>query len=249
LMYTTLTDATTRLEFHYRKRNFGRLDTVVTSLPFNDGRTTTASRSAYAVNITRTYTGSELVAPAPNALYIQAAPGTYAQLTIPGLSAVNNRIIHRAELIIEQIPGNPLVDGIMYSPNYLYIDNYDTGASFRPIPYDLTRGGGYGFYPGIANIDFDYFGGFLRRKTDAFGNGIDYYNFNITRYVQGIITRGERNLPLRLYAPFVLDYSKRIGSLVGIDAFRNSVAFGRIKIGNGNNPNYRLRLRLVYSRI
>ncbi len=249
LFYTNLTQATTRLEIHYQKRNNGKLDTVMTSFPFNRQASNTSSRSAYANNITRTYAGAEIASsPAPNAVYIQAAPGTFAELNIPDLATLSNRIIHRAELILEQVPGNSIVDGYMRPPGYLYIDRIDTGGYFRPIPYDLAPNINYGVYPGVTNFDFNYFGGFNRSKLDAFGNTISYYNFNISRYVQGIVTRKDSSLPLRLYAPFQLDYTKQLG-IFGLEQFRNSVAFGRIKLGAGNNANYRLRLRIVYSKI
>jgi Domain of unknown function (DUF4270) len=249
LLYTNLTEATTRLEIHYQKRNNGKLDTVFTSLPFNRQASNTSSRSAYANNISRTYMGAEILSsPSPTAVYIQASPGTYAALTIPDLSTLSNRIIHRAELIMEQVPGNTFVDGYMRPPGYLYIDRIDTGGFFRPIPYDLAPDINYGVYPGLVNFNFNYFGGFVRSKLDAFGNPISFYSFNISRYVQGIVTRKENNLPLRLYAPFQLDYTKQLG-VFGLEQFRNSIAFGRVKLGAGNNANYRMRLRIVYSRI
>jgi hypothetical protein len=249
LLYTNLTEATTRLEIHYQRRNNGKLDTVFTSLPFNRVATNTSSRSAYANNISRTWTGAEIgSSPAPDAIYLQTAPGTFATLKIPALATLSNRIIHRAELIMEQVPGNSLVDLNMKPPGYLYIDNIDTGGYFRPIRYDLAPNLNYPVFPGVANIDFNYFGGFLRTKKDGFGNTIGYYNFNISRYVQGIVTRKDSSMDFRLYAPFQLDYTKQLG-FFGLDQFRNSVAFGRVKLGGGNNANYKLRLRIVYSKI
>jgi Domain of unknown function (DUF4270) len=249
LLYTNISEATSRLEIHYQKRNNGRLDTVFTSLPFSRVATNTASRSAYASNITRTWAGAEIASsPAPDAVYLQAAPGTFATLTIPGLKTLSNRIIHRAELIMEQVPGNSTVDKNMRPPGYLYIDNIDTGGYFRPIRYDLAPNVGYPIFPGVSNIDFNYFGGFLRSKQDAFGNPNGFYSFNLSRYVQGIVTRKDSSMAFRLYAPFQLDYTKQLG-IFGIDQFRNSVAFGRVKLGAGNNANYKMRLRIVYSKI
>ena len=37
-----------------------------------------------------------------NFVYIQTSPGSYATLKIPGLTGLSNRIIHRAELIMDQ---------------------------------------------------------------------------------------------------------------------------------------------------
>jgi hypothetical protein len=35
--------------------------------------------------------------------YIQKTPGTFAMIKIPGIARLSNRIVHRAELIVEQI--------------------------------------------------------------------------------------------------------------------------------------------------
>jgi hypothetical protein len=37
-------------------------------------------------------------------VYVQTSPGSYVRVRIPGLQALSNRIIHRAELIAEQVP-------------------------------------------------------------------------------------------------------------------------------------------------
>ncbi len=248
LLYTNLSDAATRLEIHFVRKNNGRTDSVFTSLPFLSTPAINSNRSAYAVNISHDWQGAEITSPAPNTAYIQTGPGTFATLRIPALDTLSNRIIHRAELVVEQVAGFPSVDPKLPAPAYLYIENLDTGNLFRPIPYDLFPDNGYSFFPGVANINFGYFGGFQREKSDAFGNRIAYYNFNISRYVQGIVTRKERNLPLRLHAPYLLDYTRQLG-IFGLEYYRNAVAFGRIKVGDGNNNDYRLRLRLVYSRI
>jgi hypothetical protein len=202
---------------------------------------------------------AEIATPEPDALYLQTSPGTFALLNIPALSSLNNRIIHRAEITIEQIPSsNPVavaLDNILLPPSYLYLDLKDTGTvntyGYKPIYKDLNPNSFYNpdnnvsFLPpnGVNGIDFGYFGGYLRKKTDQLGNTVHYYTFNISRYVQDIVTRGNYNFPLRIYAPYNLNY-------YGFPfPFRNSLANGRIKVGNGNNANYKMRLRIVYSKI
>ena len=190
--------------------------------------------------------------PAASEIYLQASPGTYANLNIPDLSTLSNRIIHRAEIIIEQIPTNPLFDSYFAAPNYLYLDLQDTGttAKWKPVYFDLNPSIGYDpdnsltFYPG--SIDYTYFGGYVRTKNDQFGTSIKYYNINVTRHVQQIITKHTHNYPFRLYAPFDLAYPQYTPSLL---SFTNRVAYGRVKVGSGSNSNYKLRLRLVYSKL
>jgi hypothetical protein len=190
----------------------------------------------------------------PDALYIQSVPGTFALLHIPALSTMSNRIVHRAEIIVEQVPGNPAIDNALLPPPFLYLDLKDTGAAnrFKTIYTDLNPGGFYNpdnstfYYPFSTGIDFNYFGGFVRAKTDAFGNRIAYYNFNVSRYVQGLITQKGVNYTMRLYAPYNLNYYNEVRAFPSSNL---SLARGRIKIGNGNNVNYKLRMRIVYSKI
>lgn len=257
LWYTNLSDATTRLEVHYRKRpatyNAGKIDTGYSILPFITGGNATIRGSAYACNLTRTYTGAEIASPATDAIYIQTGLGTYDTLRIPELSNLPNSIIHRAELIMEQVPSLGANEKYMLPPNYLYLDVADSAAKFKykPFPVDLNPEGAYTVFPGVSNINFNIFGGYLRYKTNpAGGSDIAYYNFNITRYVQGIITRKEPNKTLRLYAPFELDYTNNLG-LFAKYRYTNSLAYGRVKLYNGNlaNGNTRMRLRIIYSKI
>ena len=67
--------------------------------------------------------------------------------------------------------------------------------------------------------------------------------FNLSRYVQNIVTNHNTNYKLRLSAPSELNY---YGYTL---PFSNNLAYGGVKIGNGNNPNYRLSMRIVYSKI
>ncbi len=253
LFYVNLTDATTRLEVHYRKRNKGNVDTTFASFPFSYLSSTNVSLSSHANYLNRDRTGSEsTTSPDADALYIQATPGSYATLKIPELTGFPNSIVHRAELIVEQVPSDPVLDKILISPSYLYVDLIDptTGTGFKPIYYDLSPTTAYnpdnstsGYFLPASGIDFSYFGGFAKTKLDYLGKSISYYNFNLSRYIQNTITKQTTNYDLRLYAPINLDYYGYIYP------YNNSLAYGRVKIGAGNNPNYKLRLHIVYSKI
>jgi hypothetical protein len=258
LLYVNLADTATKLEVHYRKKNGGPVDSVYTSLRLNPvlgpfpanapGSNTSnyieRNRAGYPVK-----TNTD-----PNVLYLQTAPGTYVNLNIPGLATLSNRLIHRAEIIVEQIPTIDPLDEIFSAPNFLYLDLKDTGTTqkWKPIYFDLNTSEVY--YPDYtlspylpSQIDFQYFGGYRRSKTDLLSGRLHkFYNFNVSRYVQRIVTQHTRSYDMRLYAPFNLNYPQYSTTFV---PFGNNVAFGRVKIGSGSNPNYRLRLRIVYSKL
>jgi hypothetical protein len=256
LFYVNIIDATTRLEIHYRKKSkTGVVDTSFSSFTFFPRLDTAIGRSPHANYLQRDSSGSELVSRDTDALYILSSPGTYANLKIPGLDTLPNCIIHRAEIIAEQVlssnPSIAAIDKILIPPLYLYIDLVDAASSthpFKPVYYDLNTSNYYdpdnssAFFP-AQGINFNYFGGTRKSKTNISGDLIYYYDFNVSRYVQNMVTKDSTNYPLRLYAPSELQYYSRKIS------FSNNRADGRIKIGNGNNPGYKLRMRIVYSKI
>ncbi len=254
LMYCSIADTNTKLEVHFRRKNGGTIDTAYSSFKLaNDFLSLTNLPSSSANAILRNRVGASVSNPGANDIYLQATPGTYANLSIPALSTISNRIIHRAEIIIEQVYSPLLPD--LTPPNYLYLDLKDTSTvnKWKPIYFDLNPGTGYDpdftlspvYFP-TGGVDFVYFGGFQRSKSDVFGNPIKFYNINITRYVQQIVTRHTPNYQMRLFAPYNFVYPQYSNSAI---AFANLMAFGRVRVGSGNNPNYRMRLRLVYSRI
>lgn len=252
LFYINLADSSTRIEVHYVAGNANKLDTAFSSFRLSTLTTTNLTASANANFVVRDTSVSQFpTAPDPTALYIQSAPGGSAiQLKIPALSTLTNRVIHRAEIIVEQIPGTAGND-VLSAPQFLYLDLIDTTTGstkkYKPVYYDLNTAQAYDpdntitFFPS-QGIDHNYYGGFLRTMTD--GNGTrSYYNFNLTRYVQNLVTNRGTNYQFRLYAPYNLSYyGYRL-------TYKNNLAYGRVKIGNGSNAKYRLRMRIVYSKI
>lgn len=254
LLYINLLEENTRLELHYKKKNGGPVDTVYSSFYFNSGlQGETVKRSAVANNIVRNRN------PLPSGdqeLYLQTTPGTFANLTIPGLTGLTNRIVHRAELQIFQIP-DPATDDIFTESNYLYLDLVDTGTNkWKPIYYDLNPGSFYDpdfktlnapYFPSNGEVDLNYFGGYLRNKTDFLGSR-SYYTINISRYVQQIATKHTPNYKMRLFPAHSFRYSQYGSVLI---PYRNPIAFGRVRVGGGNHPipEYRMRLRVIYSKI
>ncbi len=254
LAYVDLLDATTRLEFHYKRKNGGAVDTTYSNLYFNVGLNGEVVRwGAVANKVTRTRN------PLPNGnqeLYLQTNPGTFANLYIQGLSSLTNRIVHRAELQVTQIP-DPSTDKVFSPPLYMYMDLVDSGTNkWKPIYFDLNpstfydpdnKTPGYPYFPYNGNVDVNYFGGYYKEKTDIAGTR-GYYNFNITRYVQQMATKHTTNYQMRMFPANNFSYPQY--GPVSIP-YKNPIAYGRVKVGGGNHPNptYKMRLRIIYSKI
>jgi hypothetical protein len=254
LIYVSLSDTSTKLEINYRRKN-GTVDTVYSSFRFNSdlGLSGTLAPSSLAVNVVRNRTGSPSTSPASNELYLQTSPGAYINLNIPGLLGFPNCVIHRAEIIAEQIPTNPVYDGLFSAPSFLYLDLKDTtpGNNWKPLYYDLSPNvvydpdykSGSPYFPG--QIDFSYYGGYRREQVKA-GNTIKFYNINVSRYVQHLVTSHRPNYQMRLYAPYNLSYPQYSTSYI---PFQNNLAFGRVKLGSGTNTDHQLRLHIIYSKL
>jgi hypothetical protein len=260
LIYVNLLEDNSRLELHYKKKSraandsgySSTIDTVYNSFFFNTGYQNTRI-SSVANRIIR----NRINVPGPTnreELCIQATPGTYATLSIPRLDNFvrfdSNRIIHRAEIQILQIP-DVVNDKVYTEPKFLYLDLFDTGSlKWKPIYYDLNPSiyynpdNQYYFFPSNGEVDLSYFGGVLSKKI----NGQAYYNINITRYLQQLVTKHTPNYKMRLYAPYNLIYPQYNSAII---PFINKIGYGRVKIGGGANtdPNYKMKLRVIYSKI
>ena len=256
LAYVNLADTSTKIEVHFRRKNKGVIDTVYSSLILNNSfsGSSTSAPSNTTNNIIRNRIGARVSSPNPDELFLQTSPGTYVNLNIPGLSTLSNRIVHRAEIIVEQIPTDPVLDAKLSEPNFIYLDLKDTGTvqNWKPVYFDLNPNVPYdpdfktGPYFPSNGVDYTYFGGFTRNKTDVFGTSIKYYSFNISRYVQQIVTNHTPNYTLRLFSPYSFKYPQHSTQII---PFSNNIASGRIRIGSGTNPNYKLRLRIIYSKL
>lgn len=253
LMYCNLTNTDTRLEIHFKKRNNGKLDTIYQTFKLStadNGVTTPSSSTNY---VSRNRGGYPVLSPAATEIYLQSTPGTYANLKIPAFDTMSNKIIHRAELVVQQIYNSPL-DAVLKAPGFLYLDIKDTSVTnrWKPIYYDLNPSSYYN--PDLANpywpsngIDFAYFGGFRSNKIDYLGNSTNYYTFNITRHLQQIVTKHTPNYEFRLSTPYEIIYQQYYP--YDVVPYNNSLAYGRVKVGSGTNSKYRMYVRIVYSKI
>ena len=180
-------------------------------------------------------------------LYIQTSPGTYALLNIPGLNGLSNRVINRAELIVDQVYSDNSSNEIFDVPVNLYLDVKDsslTGGSYIPIPCDFSGS--------ELQKDFSHLGGQMHPALDHSGRSITEYRFNIARYLQSIVSKGKNNLTLRLRAPDYVSnkatYTDWCGQSIGpFSTPRNNVGDGRVKLNGTNNSATRIRLYVVYS--
>lgn len=257
LLYTTLTDFKTRLEVHFKRNNADNVrDTIYTS--FLLAKNNTLLRPSTTANkVTRDRSFGTY--PTPNVLtdelYIQGGPGTYASLKIPGLTGYPNRVIHRASIEMFQIPGDVQLDSVFTAPNYLYIDLKDTGSveRYKSVYFDLNPASMYDpdkvtttlYYP--YQLDLNYYGGFIRRRADPISNRmLAYYNINLTRYVQQIATHQRPNYEMRLYAPFQIRYTQHSRAYI---PYNNVLGQGRVRLGGGNNSNYKMRMIIIYSNV
>lgn len=258
LMYISLTDAKTRLEVHF-KRKLATSQTLDTTVNYFTINTTDIVRPSATSNyVNRDFT-PDVSSPATPSLYMATGPGTYANLQIPGLSGMTNRIVHRAEIYMEQEPdmAHGTDDSVFSAPTYMYVDLLDTGATkWKPLPYDLSPNEEYDpnlkfspyYYPGSGGVDFSYFGGYARIRYNYLGEKVVYYTLNTTRYVQRmLIESGSPNYTMRLYPAYTMYYPQytTASSIAGYLPFNNPLAFGRVRLKGGNHPDKLRRMRMV----
>ncbi len=185
-------------------------------------------------------------------LYVQTSPGTMVKVKIPGIKYFANKIIHRAELIAEQVPADPgssNLEAQFLPPRYLFLGVYDTVAqAIRNVPNDFT---------GTTNASsLTQFGGKLIYKSINGYDNVASYNFNISRYVQGVISRTDSLFDFRIIAPvndsIILTppypYNKQAPKEDYLTtAIGNQAAIGRVVLGGGNRTKFKMRLHIYYS--
>jgi Domain of unknown function (DUF4270) len=252
VMAFDLNSANTKLAFYYKypiRGSGGRDTTVVTYL-----RCGTVSANANYVK--RDFTGSPFAASLggtnpDDLIYIDNTPGSFATIKIPALSGLSNRIVHRAELVMEQVYSPS--DITYATPERLFVDFYDSSKNyFASSLYDFY------FNRNTSTYNYNPYGTDGKTKSDGSGNRIKEWRFNFTRYVQGIVTGKEKYYPQRLYSPFltVLDYSiYDFGSNTILARnrapvqFNSSTTAGRVRLGGGNHASQKMKLRIIYSKI
>src|SRR5690606_26031405 len=185
LNYFDLSSNNTRLSIYMRSSKADKKDTSVYDFPVTNS-------SGRSNSIVRTRDNSEITqhlsqpAAGDSLIYLQTSPGNYAQLKIPGIATLSNRVIHRAELIMDQVYSPNTFDNFFTTPAMLYLDTKDTSATtYVPVPCDFNS----------TELQSGFFtiGGAGKKADNGSGQTVTRYTFNISRYVQSIITRQENN--------------------------------------------------------
>lgn len=248
MSFTLSENLNTKLAFYYKMpKKSGTFDSL------NVSYFTFYSQCQSANYIKRDYAGTPvalaagLVVESP-LVYIQNTPGTFANIKIPDLPALTNRVVHRAELIVEEVYDPS--DALFTPQNSMYLDAYDPTITstykYRTIPYSLDLSANTG------SFDFATFGTTPVTEKDAFGNSIKVWKFNLSRYIQRIVNRTQNSYDLRLYSPLTIRGKTKSGGtdfdISGVYVAR-SIASGRVRVGGGNHPTQRMRLRIVYSKL
>lgn len=258
LMRFNLTGANTKLGIYYKydkktPTNPDK-DTAVAYFNFKPYDTYGSNASASANYIIRDYSGTPIqaaqggTAPDPE-VFIQNAPGSFARIKIPGLSGLSNRVVHRAELIMEQVYD---ISDSTFPSRFLMLDAYDPAlSSYRFMPYDFT-------FDIQGNPSLGAFGAAPIDAKNQLGQTIKTWHFNLSRYVQNVVNQREQVYELRLFAPYYINdvYKPTVNSTsartsVTVNA---TVGEGRVRLYGGDlsspatNPQ-RMRVRIVYSKL
>jgi hypothetical protein len=249
MRFTLANNGNSRLELWYRYKNAGVRDTVNDFFYFNPS-STNPYVSASANYIQRTTAGSAMQTASnlglDNLIYLESTPGSYAKIKMPYIKNFPNKIIHRAELIVtEQTQYDPLY----FSPQRIYLDVFDTSLTpkFKSLPYDF-------YIPqSSSSADFGYFGGDRKLVGDGLGNTVSQYKFNVTKYIQSMISHNETNFNMRLFVPYDTRYyvQSTNGYYPNDNLFNfnypliNLPIFGRVVVGGGN----KMKLKITYSNL
>jgi len=260
LIRINLLDTNTKLAlfYSYKVPDSANKTAAVSYFRFSRGSSSAIPVSASANYIKRDYSGTQLLTnvsntnPNDSVLFIQTSPGTFATIKIPTLSGFPNAIIHRAELSVYQVPDVTPAGTIFTPPRYLLLSSYDSGNKVKiNVPNDFV-------YSGSSGANTTSFGGYLVQKNIPQIGIVQSYVFDLSRYVQGIVTRKDPNLTLRLSAPSndSLKYTAPYPATAAATYFlrpsnANNVADGRVLIAGGGMSavGLRMRLRIIYSKI
>lgn len=259
LLRINLSDTNTKLALYYNYQvKDATRDTAVSYFRFNDG-SGFVSVAGNANYIKRDRNGAEVVQSLntnknDNFVFIQTMPGTFATIKIPGLRSFPNALIHRAELLTFQAPDVAPLPGFIFSaPRYMLLSGYDSVNKIKTnILNDFIVSGGT---PNIST-----FGGFITEKDVTPYGIVKAYTFDLSRYVQGIVTRKDSSYTLRLSAPsndtlrYIPPYPQPNTSSIFyvVPSVANNLADGRVRLGGGGLPKdnqLRMRLRIVYSKL
>jgi len=241
LMSFAMSDTSTHLRIYYRYDKSGVRDTTFRDFKFNG-----LYPGAGVNNVQRTYNGSEAslhIGDKPRGdslIYLQAAPGTYALLKIPGLDEFKqkkgNVIVHLAKLSMEEVNTPGKRPGLFDTPEFMYLEYLDTiKNAYTPLSEDAFLDG---------QFEPIFFGGKRKYVKDINNNLVSSYDMNVTRYLQGIITKNNPNFKLKLFAPYAVRYENLL-----ITFALNNLARGNVVLGGGSHTMKKMKFRVIYSKL
>jgi len=258
LLKINIQDTNTKLALYY---NYKRRDTA------NNGRDTTVSYfrfnnfgSGDANFVVRSRANSQLAtylnSTTADSLIHLETNGTFARLRVnEALKQLSNNIVHKAEITVIQVQDqvNIGLDDLLTHPRYLLLCHYDSTVK----PFGIKRNIPHDYQYTSDGPNIGAFGGFTIFKDMPPLSRVVTYTFDVSRYVQGIITRKEPSYDLRLYAPsndslsYSLPYPNNTSrTTVFLNAgVGNEPCVGRVRLGGGTHSRYRMRLRVIYSKL
>ena len=256
LIHINLADTNTKFALYYNSSSAGATvrDTAVAYFRFNSfsgGSANLIARNRVGAEIAKFTTTTNK---SDSIVYVQSGPGAYVRVRIPGLKGLSNRIIHKAELIAEQVPDDAnlfTTDTYMTPPRYLLLSAIDTVENRKyNVPND------YIFSPNQGPNKSNFGGNVLSKSVPGYSK-IAAYSFDISRYVQGIVTRKDSVYTLRLSAPTndSILYREPYPQVAAVQVYYlgpqdgNDVGNGRVRLGGGSHTRFRMRLRIIFSRI
>jgi hypothetical protein len=243
LLEINLLDTATHLSLYYHKLGG---DSTTYTRRFSPNSLTSASSNT----ILRNYSGTQIPSYISSAntnddlIFMQTSPGTYANLNISSVKGMQNVVVHRAEILMYQVPDLSSPDTFFTPPNLFVAAHMPDSTRRFAVPQDIT------FY-GNTISNLVQFGVAPKPQTDPnTGRTTSFYSFDISRYVQSVITRSDTLFNLVLYAPYnqyIYPNDSTIYALPISSPSLNNVAIGRIRLGGGSNQQYKMRLHIVYS--
>lgn len=218
MVYLDLSNANTKLTVFYKNTE---ADSLRATMPFDQ------YASAHATYFTRNYNGSQAGRfintnnpKGDSIMFLNAGPGLYTRLTIPGLENFPAVLINKAELVITQITsGVSDMNNIFIEPGSLSLRQYGNGDSTK-LPIDYYSSGGAAYYGGTRQV-----------ITNFGGVQVVQYTFNLANTVQRFIKKLDTNSGFKLEGLSALDMD-----------------VNRVKAGGSNLSQYNIKLRIIYTK-
>jgi len=249
LLRVNLQDTNTKLAVYYRWHDAGKIDTAVTYFKSNTSLTAAANtikRDRSGAEVQNWYPSSR---PQDSLLYLEAGPGIFTNVQFPVLTSLSNIIIQRAELLVDQVPDVTFNSDLFLTPPNLFLTTYSTRTQRRFAT------------PGSVALETDSsavsnatsLGSMPRAAVDPVTGRSHYsYSFDVTQYVQGVVSHNKQAYNFVLFAPgndFIYAGEDSGVRVPVASAPLNAPAAGRIRVGGGNSVAHKMRLHIVYTQV